>query len=238
MTSPKSDALTPTPATDFDWVIDPKTGGVKIIGVRNKTATRIVVPEEIDGRPVIAFKFDDDYREHSDYLQSLVLNSRCTWKALVAWDGGSIDCWDYWNYRSVLTEIIVPPNHPEFRSVDGVLFSADGKWLYVYPHGKTDEEYVVPDGVERIHDSAFCENRFLKSLTFPASWKGMGDYREGKLQGGPALTEFHVAPGNPKFYTRGNVLFYRTTLSGTVSGKHCTRIRRETKRENMKYLAL
>ncbi len=55
MSSDNSDALTPNPATDFDWEIDPQTGGVKITGVRDKTATRIVVPEEIDGRPVTAF---------------------------------------------------------------------------------------------------------------------------------------------------------------------------------------
>ena len=201
---------TPNPASDFDWKVDEETGGVKITGVRNKTATRIVVPEEIDGRPVTAFQFGNYrehcdclqcyYREHCDYLQSLVLNSRCASLTF-----GELECF---NSLRVLTEIIVPPNHPKVCSVDGVLFSADGKMLWAYPAGKTDEEYVVPDGVEEIWNIAFRRNPFLKSLTFPASWKGVkGDFDRGKLVGGPALTEFRVAPRNPNYYAVDGVLF-------------------------------
>ena len=51
--------MTATPGTEFDWVIGEESGGVRITGVRDKTATRIVVPEEIDGRPVTEFNFDD-----------------------------------------------------------------------------------------------------------------------------------------------------------------------------------
>ena len=44
---------TPNPASDFDWKVDEETGGVKITGVRNKTANYCVVPAKINGRPVV-----------------------------------------------------------------------------------------------------------------------------------------------------------------------------------------
>lgn len=39
--------------------------------------------------------------------------------------------------------------------VDGVLFSADGRRLVRYPQGRTDEKYVVPDGVVEIGPARF-----------------------------------------------------------------------------------
>ncbi len=53
-----------------------------------------------------------------------------------------------------------------YRSVDGVLFTADGKTLVSFPGAKTDR-YTVPDGVETIADMAFRGNQMLTSITFP-----------------------------------------------------------------------
>lgn len=70
---------------------------------------------------------------------------------------------------SLLREIKVDPANPNFKSVDGVLFSRDGTTLYAYPRGKAGSEYVVPDGVTTIWYSAFSDVSSLKHLTFPAS---------------------------------------------------------------------
>ncbi|MCI8651788.1 MAG: leucine-rich repeat protein [Oscillospiraceae bacterium] len=70
---------------------------------------------------------------------------------------------------SLLQEIKVDPANPNFKSVDGVLFSKDGSILYAYPQGKTGSEYVVPDGVTTIWYSAFSGVTSLTRLTLPAS---------------------------------------------------------------------
>ena len=51
--------------------------------------------------------------------------------------------------------IEVDPENPEYKSVDGVLLSKDGRTLYEYPMGKGGEEYRVPDGVVEIVANAF-----------------------------------------------------------------------------------
>ena len=62
-----------------------------------------------------------------------------------------------------------------FKSIDGVLFTADCKTLVCYPEGKGCENYVIPDSVLNIADGAFhslsdyfCSTS-CKSITIPKS---------------------------------------------------------------------
>ena len=52
-----------------------------------------------------------------------------------------------------LTDIFVEEGNEAFRSIDGVLFTADGKTLLLYPKGRTEDRYVVPEGTERIESN-------------------------------------------------------------------------------------
>ncbi|MBQ2851354.1 MAG: leucine-rich repeat domain-containing protein, partial [Thermoguttaceae bacterium] len=61
----------------------------------------------------------------------------------------------------------VAKGNANFRSVDGVLFSADGKKLLKYPCGRQKTEYVVPDGVVEIAKSAFYKCESLKEVSLP-----------------------------------------------------------------------
>lgn len=59
-----------------------------------------------------------------------------------------------------LQEIDVESNNAYWKSVDGVLFSADGKKLISYPAAKKDKTYMVPKEVEKVYSGAFsgCGN--------------------------------------------------------------------------------
>ena len=52
----------------------------------------------------------------------------------------------------------------KYKSLDGVLFTEDGKTLVQYPGGKPDEVYEVPDSVERIDQFAFKGNKKLRNV--------------------------------------------------------------------------
>ena len=56
---------------------------------------------------------------------------------------------------SSLTEITVSGGNMNFKSVENVLFSYDGKTLVQYPGGSTATSYTIPDGVETISANAF-----------------------------------------------------------------------------------
>ncbi|MDO4627943.1 MAG: leucine-rich repeat protein [Planctomycetia bacterium] len=59
------------------------------------------------------------------------------------------------------------PENATYKSVDGVLFSKDGKKLVKFPHGSEIREYTVPDGVTEIEPGAFRDCRKLVSVTIP-----------------------------------------------------------------------
>lgn len=59
---------------------------------------------------------------------------------------------------------IIDCNNERFKVIDNVLFSADGKVLISYCSPK--DEYVIPDGVERIGIGAFRETS-IRNISFP-----------------------------------------------------------------------
>ena len=68
----------------------------------------------------------------------------------------------------------VEAGNPRYKSVDGVLFSADGKTLLRYPNGRKDLHYDVPAGTEVIAEHAFDDdlmNLPLKTLSLPIGLK-------------------------------------------------------------------
>lgn len=65
-----------------------------------------------------------------------------------------------------LEEFIVADGNTEFMAQDGILFSADGKYLICYPTANDATSYTVPDGVVEIWSSAFAKT-CLTSVTFP-----------------------------------------------------------------------
>ena len=68
----------------------------------------------------------------------------------------------------------VPDDHPLFKTVDGVLYSRDGKTLLVYPNARKASHFDVPFGVETIEKSAFAENDYLQSVSLPLTLKEIG----------------------------------------------------------------
>lgn len=52
--------------------------------------------------------------------------------------------------------------NPQYCSVDGVLFSKDKKTLLIYPNGRNDREYTLPEATEEISKYAFCQSQLQK----------------------------------------------------------------------------
>lgn len=65
-----------------------------------------------------------------------------------------------------LTAITVSSNNTNLRSIDGVLFRSNGKFLLEYPHGKLGS-YRVPDGVTVIMGASFAGSAGLTEVIIP-----------------------------------------------------------------------
>lgn len=69
----------------------------------------------------------------------------------------------------LLEHIEVDIENSSFKSIDGVLFSADGTYLRQYPAGKKDTKYDIPEGVTWVCHMSFSGNQYLKTLSFASS---------------------------------------------------------------------
>ena len=69
------------------------------------------------------------------------------------------------NCCPLLESIDVAENNSKYRSIDGVLFSKDGKKLVKFPGGMKKERYVVPESVAEIEPGAFSGCVALTSIT-------------------------------------------------------------------------
>lgn len=75
-----------------------------------------------------------------------------------------------------LTSIAVDENNENYKSVDGNLYSKDGKTLIQYALGKKNEEFIIPTGVTSIGENSFLGCASLTRVTIPDSVTSIGDY--------------------------------------------------------------
>ncbi len=87
-----------------------------------------------------------------------------------------------------LTAITVDSGNAVYYDIDGVLFSKDENMLLVYPEGKPEAMYAIPDGTASIGTYAFsyCDN--FTVITMPASVTSIGDYAFAYCDGLHSIT--------------------------------------------------
>ncbi len=140
---------------------------------------------------------------------------------------------DYaFNGCTSLQSIGVDENNLNYKSIDGNLYSKDGKTLIQYATGKTATEFVVPDSVTSIGDYAFYYCTSLQSIVIPDSVTSIGDYafyccyklvevinkssltiEKGSSDNGDvgyyALRVLNEQPTPSNFVTEGDYTFYK-----------------------------
>ena len=87
----------------------------------------------------------------------------------------SIGTYVFYNCTGLHT-INVDERNASYKSVDGNLYTKDGKTMLLYAQCKTNSAFTVPNGVQYIANRAFYNCKNLVSITIPNSVAVIGDY--------------------------------------------------------------
>lgn len=102
--------------------------------------------------------------QQCEKIEEVVIPASVRWVGDAAF-GYNTSCW----------KISVDKDSKYLKSVDGVLYTKDGKVLLAYPAGKKDTEFRVPDGVQYIADGAFMGAVKLKQVSLPKNLYYIGE---------------------------------------------------------------
>ena len=98
-----------------------------------------------------------------------------------------------------LTQIVVAENNPSYRSIDGNLYTKDGKTLVAYTIGKTETTFVLPNGVEVIGEYAIMNSYTLKYIILN---EGLTTVKKGAMLSSPYI-ESVVLPNSLAYVEEG-----------------------------------
>ncbi|MBO5261681.1 MAG: leucine-rich repeat protein [Clostridia bacterium] len=75
-----------------------------------------------------------------------------------------------------LESISVDKDNPNYKSIDGSLYTKDGKTLLQYATGKKDETFVVPEDVTTISAYAFSRSQYCETIIVTDNVTKIGNY--------------------------------------------------------------
>jgi len=110
-------------------------------------------------------------------------------------------------YSKTAEEFEVSPENPYYTSVDGILYTKDGKTLVKCPPKKDVRNFTVPDAVEAIAYEAFCETN-TETVSFGKNLKTIGPsaFQRTALKGKLILPGTIETIGFHAFYWSENVI--------------------------------
>lgn len=162
----------------------------------------VVIPETIEDCPVWKVKSDflkDSHVTEVIYPANFTVFgglSNCPDLKVIRFSSSPEQITDPFSLCEGLTEVDIPDGGA-YRTIDGIVYTADGKTLVAYPRGRTGSftvpadveaigskafygselsEIVLSDSVQTIGNYAFSETEKLTEVTIPAAVRTIGDY--------------------------------------------------------------
>ena len=158
----------------------------EVIGIGQCKDKDIVIPSDYNGNPVTrignkAFYFCTDITsiEIPDSVIGIGNSAFSGCQSLTSVEiGKSVTGISYSAFEDCrsIKSIEVNTNNQHYKSIDGNLYTKDGKTLIQYAIGKEATSFTIPDSVTNIHSSAFAECKSLTSVVIGDSVTSIGEH--------------------------------------------------------------
>ena len=164
--------------TASDGMLFNKDKSMLIAYPSGKKDEYVAIPDDVTSIKENAF-------DGCSYIQCIVLPNSCIL---------SQNC--LFNCENLIA-VVVDASNLYYTSRDGVLYDKSMKELILYPSGKSDLKYFIPNGIETIREYAFANAGKLTSVVLPASVKQIG---EDAFTGCSSLQELEFLGKSPSFH--------------------------------------
>ena len=173
-----------SPSHGFDYTSSDDGTYYIVSGIGTCTDTDIVIPEAYEGKPVKAI---GEYAFADNNITSVTIPNNVTSIGDYAFEdcsaltsvtlGNGVASIGSYAFRScfALQNIIVAEDNTTYKSIDGNLYTKDGKTLVQYAIDKPETSFTIPDGVTSIGDDAFAYCATLTFVDIPDSVTNIGE---------------------------------------------------------------
>lgn len=151
---------------DFSYSVTEE--GTACIESCTSSEENLVIPEKIDGYTVTEIGKKAFGSDEKQIYKTISLPATVEY---ISGNGPFSIC-------TMLTEIKVDSANEHYTAVDGVLYSKDKTEIVCYPARRTGTSYAIPEGVKKLHHSAFYFTE-LSEITFPSTLEEMGPFAVG-----------------------------------------------------------
>ena len=144
-----------------DYLFYPYSGVNYLLGYVG-TDTELTLPESYNGQ---SYEINNRAFYNCSSLTSIIISEGVTGIGEYAF-----------TYCNALSNFGVDNDNTVYQSIDGNLYSKDGKTLIAYARGKRDASFIIPDGVTSIGEYAFRSCGALTNITISDSVTSIGAY--------------------------------------------------------------
>ena len=135
-----------------------------VTGIGICTDADIVIPATYNGLPVSEIG-DSAFYTNDDYINTVTIP-----------DSVNKISEDAFYFCRGISHIDVSNDNKNYMSIDGNLYTKDGKTIVRYAAGKNDTEFNIPSGVEFVGNYAFSNSRNLTNVVIPSTVTSIGDW--------------------------------------------------------------
>ena len=173
------------PTEGLEYELNEDNQSYSVIGIGTATETDIVIPQTYNNLPVTSIGFCAFFENNSlmsiivpNSVKSIGEGAFFSCKSLTSVTiGESVESVGDMVFGECdsLTSINIDEKNQHYSDIDGNLFNKNQTQLIQYAVGKTCVWYVIPDSITEICAGAFCNSRFLASLTIGENVESIGN---------------------------------------------------------------